>query len=196
MANNKLQIETGTDNSVLRTKSKVVKDFAMKGPRTDLPLCAFVKEMSKMLEAEKGLGFAAPQAGEDLRICLCNLNKDSSHEVLMVLVNPEIIERSDGRGEEERAVLDLRKTGGDAGEGADDGVVAVGEEGCLSLPKFYTLVPRAKWIVVKFFNGSKMLKKSSVKASDLSEVVLRLEGLNARVVQHEIDHLNGKMICD
>ena len=34
------------------------------------------------------------------------------------------------------------------------------------------------------------------KAEDLSEIVLDLKGLNARVVQHEIDHLDGVLICD
>lgn len=196
MKNIKLQIETGENNPILRAKSKIVKDFAMKLPKSGLGLSDFIKGMAEDLEEEKGLGFAAPQAGENVRICICKFNKESSHEVTMVLVNPRIIERSDGLGEEDRAVLDLRKTGGETGAGADDGAVVIDEEGCLSLPKFYTLVPRAKWIVVKFLNGNKFLKKSSVKASELEEMTLRLEGLNARVVQHEVDHLNGRLICD
>ncbi len=58
------------------------------------------------------------------------------------------------------------------------------EEGCLSLPGLLGEVERAtsvdvEWIDIK---GKKM-KKS-------------IQGYGARVVQHEIDHLDGVMICD
>lgn len=52
-------------------------------------------------------------------------------------------------------------------------------EGCLSLPNVRGLVPRHKNITVKYFDQSG--KKHIVK----------LDGFQARVFQHEIDHLNG-----
>lgn len=57
-------------------------------------------------------------------------------------------------------------------------------EGCLSLPTVYIPVERAKKIVVQF--------------KDLSgeEQVFEFTDLDARVVQHELDHLNGKLITD
>jgi len=57
-------------------------------------------------------------------------------------------------------------------------------EGCLSLASLATEVERAE--------------KVKVEAEDLdgNHVVLELEGLNARILQHEIDHLNGLMIID
>lgn len=60
----------------------------------------------------------------------------------------------------------------------------IGEEGCLSLPGLYDKVERYKKICVKF--------------SDLSgnEQILELEDLNARIIQHEIDHLNGVLFID
>ena len=58
------------------------------------------------------------------------------------------------------------------------------EEGCLSLPGVYVNVRRAKKIVV---NGSnEQNEKVSLPASDLL----------ARALQHEIDHLRGKLIID
>lgn len=60
----------------------------------------------------------------------------------------------------------------------------VAEEGCLSLPKVFGNVERPMEIVVKYQN----LRGE--------EVSLRLEGLNARVVQHELDHLNGVLFID
>lgn len=58
------------------------------------------------------------------------------------------------------------------------------EEGCLSLPEITVKVKRAKKIMVEG------LDENSKKIS------LELDGLLARVVQHEIDHLNGILIVD
>ncbi|MDD5292009.1 MAG: peptide deformylase [Candidatus Omnitrophica bacterium] len=58
------------------------------------------------------------------------------------------------------------------------------EEGCLSLPGVSVNVKRAKEICVE------CLDESSKKVS------MRAEDLLARVIQHEIDHLKGKLIVD
>ncbi len=60
----------------------------------------------------------------------------------------------------------------------------VGEEGCLSLPGKFGKVARHSSVVAKFLN-----RKGK-------EQTLKLEGLNAAIVQHEIDHLNGKLFVD
>ncbi len=53
-------------------------------------------------------------------------------------------------------------------------------EGCLSFPEVFLKIKRAKKIKVKALNE---------KGEKIS---LSLQGLPARIVQHEIDHLNGK----
>jgi len=65
---------------------------------------------------------------------------------------------------------------------SDDREVA--EEGCLSIPGVYKPVKRYKAIRVKYHD----LKSN--------EHILELEGLNARVVQHENDHLDGVLFVD
>jgi len=60
----------------------------------------------------------------------------------------------------------------------------VGEEGCLSLPNIRCELNRSKEIVVKGLNI--MGKKIKLSFSDLL----------ARIVQHEVDHLNGVLIID
>ncbi len=57
-------------------------------------------------------------------------------------------------------------------------------EGCLSFPNVRGLVPRHKSITVKYLDQSG--KKHVVK----------LEGFQARVFQHEIDHLGGIVYVD
>jgi len=64
-----------------------------------------------------------------------------------------------------------------------DGVTA-SEEGCLSVPGYYEEVERAEHIRVKFTdrNGD--------------DVEMEAEGLLAVCIQHEMDHLEGKLFVD
>jgi len=61
---------------------------------------------------------------------------------------------------------------------------SVTEEGCLSLPNIYGEVERPKKIILKAinFDGKKMKMKAF--------------GLLARVIQHELDHLDGILFID
>ena len=54
-----------------------------------------------------------------------------------------------------------------------------GEEGCLSYPNIFADIERYKMVVVQYLDEDFELHKKQV------------EGLEARIVQHEIDHLNG-----
>ncbi len=58
------------------------------------------------------------------------------------------------------------------------------EEGCLSLPTIYYNVERPSSIKIKFQNENN------------EEIILETDGLLARCIQHEIDHLNGKVFID
>jgi len=58
------------------------------------------------------------------------------------------------------------------------------EEGCLSVPGFQATVPRAQRVVVKG------------QDRDGREVVVEGIGLLARALQHEIDHLHGRLFLD
>ncbi|OGY50728.1 MAG: peptide deformylase [Candidatus Buchananbacteria bacterium RIFCSPHIGHO2_02_FULL_40_13] len=59
-----------------------------------------------------------------------------------------------------------------------------GEEGCLSVPHKYGRVKRPKKVTLKYLNqnGQKQVLKAS--------------GLLARIIQHEIDHLDGILFID
>jgi len=58
------------------------------------------------------------------------------------------------------------------------------EEGCLSVPGYYEEVKRAEHIRVRFLD-----RKGE-------EAELEAEGLLAVCIQHEIDHLDGKLFVD
>ena len=63
-------------------------------------------------------------------------------------------------------------------------ITETAEEGCLSLPGIWVPVSRAVEIVVKY----------QTARGDAKE--LKLSDMDARVVQHETDHLDGKLIID
>lgn len=64
------------------------------------------------------------------------------------------------------------------------GETIAGEEGCLSVPGYYEQVPRAERITVKAHNP----------AGEIFE--MEAEGLLAVCIQHECDHLEGKLFVD
>ncbi|MDR3691652.1 MAG: peptide deformylase [Fimbriimonas sp.] len=60
----------------------------------------------------------------------------------------------------------------------------VGQEGCLSIPGLYGDVKRAQYVEVEALDRRGR------------ELTYELEGMPARVVQHEIDHLDGVLFID
>jgi len=58
------------------------------------------------------------------------------------------------------------------------------EEGCLSLPGLFLKIKRAKEVEVKALD------------SEGRGIKMKAKGLSARVIQHEIDHLDGILIID
>ena len=58
------------------------------------------------------------------------------------------------------------------------------EEGCLSLPKQFAEIERPKSIVVRYTNEQNKI------------IEIEKDGMEARILQHEIDHLSGKLFVD
>lgn len=90
--------------------------------RIDADVCALVDDMVETMHKAPGVGLAAPQVGVDLRVFVIDLSVGQRPSELLVLINPEFVER-DG--------LQLQ------------------EEGCLSVPGFYATVARPSRVVVR-----------------------------------------------
>lgn len=60
----------------------------------------------------------------------------------------------------------------------------ISEEGCLSIPGIRVEVPRAEKIYVKYWDAN------------MKEIELEADKLLGRVIQHEVDHVNGKLFLD
>jgi peptide deformylase len=112
-----------------------------------------VNDMFETMHAADGIGLAAPQVGRTERLAVVEVD-----DTRVVLINPEITERS--------AETDKR------------------EEGCLSIPEIYGDVVRPSAVTVRALD------------IDGQPFELRAEGMLARCIQHEIDHLDGKLFLD
>ena len=66
----------------------------------------------------------------------------------------------------------------------EEGEIILIEEGCLSVPKIYEEVERFERVTVKAFD--KNMKEFTIEADEMLSVA----------IQHEIDHLNGKLFID
>lgn len=124
----------------------------------------------RLLDAENGVGLAATQIGEDLRVMAI---ADNNH--VHIYINPEIIEHE----KEEKTYPQLIT---EEGESQDF------FEGCLSFPSLFGTVKRWLEIKVKYqvINENKELEE---KQEDL-------KGFMAIVFQHETDHLDGILFVD
>lgn len=120
----------------------------------DAELAKTAEKLVEMMHVEKGVGLAGPQA--DLNQSIIAIEPEPGE--IKVLINPEITNHSND--------------------------MSIGEEGCLSFPLIYGLVPRYKKVTVKYQNIEGKSKK--IKAS----------GFLAVVLQHEIDHLKGVVFID
>jgi len=61
---------------------------------------------------------------------------------------------------------------------------ATAEEGCLSFPEIYVDIERAARVKLEY------------RDEEFQPKTVEAEGLFARVIQHELDHLDGILLCD
>ena len=111
--------------------------------------------LETMYEAE-GVGLAATQV--DVHERLVVMDTSENHDDPVVLINPEIVWRSD----------EMR----------------LAEEGCLSVPTVYDKVERHARVRVRALGR------------DGEPFELEADGLAAICVQHELDHLVGKVFVE
>ncbi len=144
---------------ILRRKARPVSTF-------DKKLQTLIDDMIETMREAPGVGLAAPQVGIGERLIVVEYAEppaegEEQREVkpkLYVLANPEIVKTSEE--------------------------MALGVEGCLSIPGLVGEVERYSAVQIKGLNRRGQPMK--VKA----------EGWLARIFQHEIDHINGVVFPD
>ncbi len=131
-----------------------------------------VDDMLETMYDAKGIGLAAPQVNQLVRVLVIDIRRppdleDEEPEALtdlekkvkfpLVLINP-VVKKGEGK--------------------------TIYEEGCLSVPGYYEEVNRFDWVQVEALNR------------DGQKFTLETDGLLAICIQHEMDHLEGKLFID
>jgi len=141
---------------VLRAVAAPVVDPA------DPAVAALARAMVETMIDAPGVGLAAPQVGQSLRLIVMRLiaERGAADEPLrtMALVNPEL----EPIGDE----------------------IELGWEGCLSVPELRGVVPRYRHIGYRGW------------LTDGTRVEGEFSGFQARILQHEADHLDGIVYID
>ncbi|WP_367680290.1 peptide deformylase [Candidatus Fukatsuia anoeciicola] len=149
---------------ILRFPDKRLRIIAEPVKKVNDRIQRIVHDMFETMHNKKGIGLAATQVNIHQQIITINIISDHyENDVIKpsnqswVLINPKLLHTS--------------------------GETSI-EEGCLSIPGQYALIPRAE--------------KVMIKALDIKGELFYLEahGLLAICIQHEIDHLIGKLFID
>ncbi len=116
-----------------------------------------IEDMAETMYAAPGVGLAAPQIGESIRLFIIDIAGEDDPSDLRVFINPEI---TDKQGTQ------------------------IWCEGCLSFPEISEDVERAEVVTVKALDEHG------------KPFTLTADGLLAVAIQHESDHLDGKLMID
>ena len=148
-------------NPILREKSKEVTKISKK-------IKTLITDMLDTMYHANGVGLAAPQVGENLRIFVIDVSDPSGPINPLVFVNPKIIKKS--------------------------GAIS-SYEGCLSFPKAYTTVRRYANVMVKALdiNGRPFVKEAKDGELLARAIQHEFDHLDGNLF---IDHCRNRFVAD
>ena len=142
--------------NILRYPDPRLQTVARPVATVDARIRQLVDDMRETMLAADGIGLAATQVDVHERVIVIDVS--DARDQPCVLINPEIVARSEE--------------------------LALGEEGCLSVPETYDKVTRHARVTVRALDR------------DGKQQEFEADGLLARCVQHEMDHLMGKVFVE
>ncbi|ATU93911.1 peptide deformylase [Phyllobacterium zundukense] len=146
---------------LLRQVSKPVERF-------DADLRKFSTDMLDTMYDAPGIGLAAIQVGEPLRMLVIDLSKEDEPRAPQIFINPQVLASSDDRN--------------------------IYEEGCLSIPDYYAEVERPATVRVSYFDIEG--KQQEVAADGLLATCLQheIDHLNGVLFIDHISRLKREMV--
>lgn len=146
---------------VLRQVSKPVE-------RIDEPLLKLADDMLETMYDAPGIGLAAIQIGEPLRMLVIDLAKEGEPPAPHVFINPDVLESGSER--------------------------SVYEEGCLSIPDYYAEVERSATVRVRYLDRDGRLQE--IEADGLMATCLQheIDHLNGVLFIDHISKLKRDMV--
>jgi peptide deformylase len=151
-----------------------LRQTAQKVEQVDKKVFQFASELGQTLLTKRnprGVGLAAPQVDKKWQMFATQLPVDPHQPEktqIRLFVNPQITDHPNSFT---------------FGPNIDEPIL----EGCLSIPGIYGPVPRFPWVELSF---------EEIVGSDLVPRREYFELFPARVIQHEFDHLFGKLFID
>jgi peptide deformylase len=142
--------------NILRYPDPRLHKVAQPVSAVDARIRNLIDDMLETMYEAEGVGLAATQVDVHERVIV--IDTSEKRDQPLVLINPELVWRSDER--------------------------VVGEEGCLSVPQIYDKVERHASVTVAALDR------------DGQRFERKVEGLTAVCVQHEMDHLIGKVFVE
>lgn len=136
-----------------------------------------IKDMFETMRASSGVGIAAPQVGKAIRLFIVdttpfvNGERDEDEE------DEYTAEEREQLGKLSKAFINPTITN-------EEGEIWAFNEGCLSIPKIREDVYRKPKIDIEYYD------------TDFNFIKETYEGIAARVIQHEYDHIEGKLFTD
>jgi peptide deformylase len=134
-------------------------------------LKTLIEDMWETMYASYGVGLAAPQINKDIRLFVID-----SEQIFANLEEEEKGLYPDGPGVK-KAFINARILSSEGEEWAYN-------EGCLSIPKIREDVHRPQTITMEYLD------------EDFRKHTDTFNGITARVIQHEYDHIEGKLFID
>lgn len=150
---------------------KVAVDISKDYPQ----LQQFIADLFETMYASSGVGIAAPQVGKSIRVFVVDTSP---------FVNGDRDEDDEFTEEERELLMNLKRAFINAKIVKEEGEEWVFNEGCLSIPKIREDVYRKPTIRIQYYDE---------QFNFFDETY---EGIAARVIQHEYDHIEGKLFTD
>ena len=147
----------------------VLREKSRRIEHVDAGIRRMAKDMLEAMHATHGVGLAAQQVGRTEAMCVIDV--------------PERLGSGEPRPPESEPLAAMPLVMLNPKIPHSEGQETC-EEGCLSFPELFVPIKRARRITVEYM--------------DLDEQVRRFDafGLLGRAIQHELDHLNGKLMVD
>ena len=163
---------------VLRAHARALHPSEIRTPKIQ----QLIDDMFETMKEYQGVGLAAPQVHESLRIFVAGFPprraRDDDPAPDDPAEPPNAADAADDDGEEVPLMAVINPEIAPAREVVEDW------EGCLSIPEIRGRVPRARQISLRAYD--RFGKRFELGAA----------GFTARVIQHETDHLDGVLFLD
>lgn len=145
---------------VLRSPCRSVAEF-------DAELLSLVSRLDQTMRAQRhGIGIAAPQIGEAVRVALVDVSSRVPGSESLVLVNPEILSK---------------------------GGVKLSREGCMSLPDYTADLKRYEWVVVRWQDETGLFHEKKCEGIEAVCVQHEVDHLNGVLFLDRVSCLKTDM---